>query len=677
MKEIDTDLEVQKSGRNIAVSNGQVLLKLIHKDGGYVQEFHGFDRSKHPRMVLSTIHRNLIPFTEHRLTSDPMLITRRRHLFAVSRDSLRMAYSDVEVTQSEGEVTIKLSGKTDGVDLSSTITIQRDSKFVHVTVAAEFTNKTRPPILEYLMANYAFLPDQMLHSEYERPDYAWTPSLRPEDDHVIGERSFKTPAAVVQCGKLMAAIIPDPNERMDLPVALDLDLKNGLLWAPLLSYGFCDTKPNGAYSKHDFSMLLKPDSRRIEFGFDLYVDADAKIIAGYTPIQEFAWDRAVKRSNKLRVHPTPPKFTNNLPSAYVIKSTTSTFDELLLAERTIERVLRSQKPEGVFDLGEPSAELYDTETMTEASRWLLAIHRDFGPYPELLKACKSYGDFLVSSQLPSGAIPSNFTRDLNPGSDSRTSALTASAGRFLAELYEETGEKVYLSTAIDVAKFISNLVCKLRYRNRHDHSPTGMNAHDPHTLILPLRSDAARCISEMFIALHRITGDQKYLKSGLPARALMCWFQDTWTEKIGAFGLGNAHTGDADHAVFGKVLLEYYAATNNPEFIQRGVAAINAGLREGHPSAYAVQLWATKIFGSAIVDLKSRTAYAIGPCSIDQIAVRPGTVDLAVKDGFTAKEHPLTIKFAGLRSKSYLVTVNGKGKRYPKVELETGISITL
>jgi hypothetical protein len=313
VKGVESDLTVARSGRDIVLANGIVELRLVYRDGGYSQEFYGIDRHKNPHLLLSTIHRNLIPLTEHRLTADPLIMGHRRHLFEVNRESLRMVYSDAEVIESDSEISIKLIGKTNGDTITSVITLQPNSKFVHVTIRADFGESRRAPLIEYLMAAYAFLPDGDLLDRYTKPSYTWAPSLRPEDDHIIGEKSFRSPAVVVQLRKLLAAIVPDADLPGSHPLALDLDLANGLLSAPVMAFGFCETQPDDCFSYHDRSMLIRPKDRSLSYGFWVYLDADAASSTGFSPIQDFIWDTTKSRRRAQPKAFTPPS-DDGLPS---------------------------------------------------------------------------------------------------------------------------------------------------------------------------------------------------------------------------------------------------------------------------------------------------------------------------------------------------------------------------
>jgi hypothetical protein len=205
-----------------------------------------------------------------------------------------------------------------------------------------------------------------------------------------------------------------------------------------------------------------------------------------------------------------------------------------------------------------------------------------------------------------------------------------------------------------------------------------LGVHDLHTGIPPQGADAARHVADLMIALYRQTGDKLYLQTGLYALTQMCWMQDTWSEQPGGFSAGNALDGDACDALFGRTLMEYFLITGRTEYIERGLAALRAGLASGSPEAAAVQAWAVRNLGSALVDVRSRMAYPIGLCSIDDFSVKPSTVSFNLRNGNSPNgKTSLTIKFKGLRGNSYIIAINGEGKRYPKVELESGINVSV
>ncbi len=672
-------LDAARSGRDIILTNGVAQVRLIFQDGGYIQEFYGIDRKGDPRMLLSTIHRNLIPFTEHRMIADPMISSHERRLFEVNRDSLRMVYSDAQVEETEERISIRLSGQTRECVLASTITLTPGSKFIKVTSEVTFLQSKRPPLVEYVMASYAFLPDEMLLDHYNKLDYAWAPSLRPEHDHIVAERSFKSAAVVAQYRKLLAAIVPDPSLLRQFPTSLDLDLASGLISAPLLSYGYCMAEPDGHFSYHDRSMLLRPGNNTIKLEFRLYLDADASLQGGVEPIQELLWSHS---RHVLSGKPPEPLVIeppgDDLPSAYAMKVGLGLRGSSQKAEHIITRTLARQREMGFLE-APPEHSVpghYDTAFNSELCRWLLAIHSDAGGDLRLLGICKTYGDFLLANQVPSGAIPSWLSRHGEPLPEMRSSMLTAASGRFLADLYENTWEHAYLTAAGRAARHITNLITRQRYHDRQVFLSGALGIQDQHTMISPQGAEAMRYAADLMISLYRITNEQRYLKSGMQALNQLCWLQDTWSNHPGAFSAGNAFDAHTSQAMIGRTLLEYYEVTHNPSYLERGIAAIRAGLAVGASDAAAIRLWAIRRFGSALIDLRSHAAYALGPCSIEDLTFKPGTISFSLRNGVSGDGiHPFRIRFNGLKGDYYRIFANGEGKRYPKVELESGIEI--
>ena len=82
------DLIVHRNGANLDIGNGRVMLRLYVRDGGYVQEFHAIDRAGQFRPVLSSLHKNLIAASDHRVCASPMIAGDRPHLYGVCRESL-------------------------------------------------------------------------------------------------------------------------------------------------------------------------------------------------------------------------------------------------------------------------------------------------------------------------------------------------------------------------------------------------------------------------------------------------------------------------------------------------------------------------------------------------------------------------------------------------------------
>lgn len=291
------DLVTRHLEDGLEIGNGLVRARFRRRDGGYTQEFHAADESGEFRLVLSSLHKNLIPMSEHRACTSPMIAGDRPHLFAVCRESLRMVYSSVEVTHHDDRsVTAHLTGTVQGHDLLCSVTVSSGSNAVHVVARDRIEHSGPGPLVEYLMSSYAFLPDGRELKVGETVDYVWAPNLRPGDDHVIGDRAFHSTMAVVRKGSISAALAPDIDLLRDhrpMPCALDLDLSNGLLPAPLISYGFCgyETTSEGGYDRHDVTMARRIPGGELVYGYHLLLSADGGPGHAERMAAGFLWER--------------------------------------------------------------------------------------------------------------------------------------------------------------------------------------------------------------------------------------------------------------------------------------------------------------------------------------------------------------------------------------------------
>ncbi|MEZ0326142.1 MAG: hypothetical protein ACAH95_09560 [Fimbriimonas sp.] len=150
------------------------------------------------------------------------------------------------------------------------------------------------PQIRYLLCTYAFAPDGMKMSAYGKPDSTWAPGLRPGDQNVVGDHFFRAPAVVAQKGSLAATLMPDLytlSDNRPIPTIIDLDCKNGVVDAPLMSYGFSDYRLTGhVYFASDASMV-QPVPWDLQLKMKVLVDAKAEPMAAYRKAPEFLWKR--------------------------------------------------------------------------------------------------------------------------------------------------------------------------------------------------------------------------------------------------------------------------------------------------------------------------------------------------------------------------------------------------
>lgn len=190
-------------------------------------------------------------------------------------------------TRREGEGRlVVLTAKSSLGTLEKRVFVPDRGRTIHVELIADFGVKRTQ--LHALLLSYAFLPD----GRGELPDSTFLPGLRPLDDNVCGDHFFRAPAAVAQRGPLAAILAPDVEvlaENRPMETVLDLDAKNGVCDATLLTYGFCANRLSGHVRFSTDSSLLRNVPGRLRLAADLILDAQAEPYAAYEQAADYAW----------------------------------------------------------------------------------------------------------------------------------------------------------------------------------------------------------------------------------------------------------------------------------------------------------------------------------------------------------------------------------------------------
>lgn len=613
MKARQHSLIVNSNGRNIEVSNGIAMVKLILRDGGYAQEFHGLDAKGEYQLVLSSIHKDLIPSSEHRACASPMIAGARRHLFAVCRESLRMVFSEISLHRpDESHVIIRLSGSAEGHEIVMQISIEADSSVIHIAV--DDTPPGTKPVIEYLMSSYAFLPGGRTFAVGEKPDLTWAPNLRPTDDAVIGDLAFFSPAAIVQHGRIAAALVPDLDilkRNRPMPTALDLDLNNGLLFAPLLSYGFCDYEPDetGRHFRHDITSSRKLGTNRLAYGCHLIIDANCKPKSAHKTVSHFLWNKYGSRIFDSVIHKPQSALGNphsaDARAAYGLWAEglrTGQMHFIRQAKDMRDMVLSAPQKGGLFpthfdrSIGfwrscnhTVDSGWYSTVECSTQLYWLLRLYSDFEPDARILPYARSYADQLIEFRLRSGAIPCWYTEELTPVSALRSGAPTAASALFFAELARITELKKYLQACEFSSRFVlEQIVLKGLFYDNTCLTQNGMvllDCIDPHTGMRPQSTQAILWVARMCLDAHQLLEDKSYLKSGLDVLDLLCLTQSVgekpWMhESTGMISRGNTcPQPDAVLTIdFAQCAMRYGALSGKAQYFERGALALKAAL---------------------------------------------------------------------------------------------------
>ncbi len=224
------------------------------------------------------------------------------------------------ITTSGDTRKVELTGLANGIPVRQVVTLTGDEGRFHFEVSA--TLPGQPAKLEYLLSAFAFNFDGV-------PEFVHTPTLKyneirwqtPAEQQVIGDRSFHSPAVILQQDGLFVSLVPDLDrvndkrivspdarrtimiprnqfsvpvvaEKYTMPTALDLNVITGLTSQPVFSFGLIDN----VVQHHirylhpgDGSMVRTLDSPEPAYGFDLFVSADTPEDSGYQKITRFIW----------------------------------------------------------------------------------------------------------------------------------------------------------------------------------------------------------------------------------------------------------------------------------------------------------------------------------------------------------------------------------------------------
>ncbi len=301
---------------------------------------------------------------------------------------------------------------------------------------------------------------------------------------------------------------------------------------------------------------------------------------------------------------------NNLRSAYGAAWLARELGDIRLgdrASRVLGLALASPRPHGFFPavlylVGDRMVWREGTKGFTVLNRYHLAdsctttYHllewcRDFGGEPGVMEACRRQADEVMKLQFPSGAFPAwfGFKRGkavVDPCLSE--SAESASAVMFLALLADITGEEKYLDSARAGGDFLIDKVVTPNiwydYETFFSCSPKPVGWTDPRSGCRPENTMCVLWTAAAFLHLHRASGEERYLDAGRKALDRLLAYHQVWNppflsiDVFGGFASQNtdAEWNDARQGLIAPLLVDYYHATGEPEYFERGIATLRA-----------------------------------------------------------------------------------------------------
>jgi hypothetical protein len=704
------NLTVKRENSNIEITNGCVMIRLVMRDGGYSEEYYAVDSKGRMQLILSSLHKNIIPSSDHRTCSEPMISGNQSHLYGVCRESLRMVYSSAEITTHDKEkVAVLLSGSAMGHNVTCRIELRDMENSVHIIVEDSIDRSIRPPLVEYLMSSYAFIPAKWAVTVGNKIDYVWVPLLRPGDDQVIGDCTFHSPAAIIQHSNFAAALIPNlemlKNNRK-MQAALDLDAENGLLGAPLISYGFCGYEQADGHCFHDMTMAKRLDPPRLKYGFELMLDANCPKKSFHKRVARKLWNeyggserRLESGDRRLELGRIGDALLE--PDAWATYGIYFQGNSVLKkgAAAVIDALLNAPKFDGLFptkydrskhtwtgcDTSIDSA-YYHTVECSRQCYWMLQWYRDVKDNEIILDFCKQYADFMIAHMSKSGEIAPWFDRQGRPQNIFNSDARTSASALFLARLGTITGIEKYTRAAERSIK------CVIKKSIFQDHTLIDTTRHlsvmvrDPHTEALPLSGWALLWTAMACMGLYESVGDRRFVEKGASILDRLCLLQSigdffgTDSIPFGMLAKGNTCIEmDTDlTAQFAWCAMKYADVTGISEYFSRGSAALKAAVnfRGSSPIVSAhvatAQARVTQDYGSAFVHVGRKWALPVNGASVKRVSFERGKISLSLTGEEPCSER---IVFGGIKGKSYRLQINGRKISTTSDEMKMGIVV--
>jgi hypothetical protein len=140
-------------------------------------------------------------------------------------------------------------------------------------------------------------------------DFVWSQNIKNEADDIVPDWAFKSPAVMLQQGKVFTALMPELSDRRSDPLALDLDVTSQKL--PWLSYGALSSQPYGhSYFRRSPDAGPRVVAGTIEYRYSIVASAQPYKL-GYRRVVRRLWahegHKELLRSNDLQQNVIRPE----------------------------------------------------------------------------------------------------------------------------------------------------------------------------------------------------------------------------------------------------------------------------------------------------------------------------------------------------------------------------------
>lgn len=298
----------------IYLQNQEVQARFTRNSRGLEQKFYA---RKEGQWILTV--QGFVPDNPFPVEGNKLFNTKLGSRRILVNENLR----DIKIISNEPDRSVvELTGHVEGVQLFQKVSLSASDNYFHFEVSGVLPEE--PAKLEYLLSTFEYNRDSV-------PEFVYTPTLKydeirwqtPAEDQILGDRSFHSPAVILQNEGQFAALVPDLktiNERRivspdarriimiprnqfsvaiidslyTMPTGLDLNVKSGLMPKPVFSFGLIDNiiQHHIRYlHPNDGTMLRTLESNTPQYGFDLFLDANMEKNAGFQQITSFLWEK--------------------------------------------------------------------------------------------------------------------------------------------------------------------------------------------------------------------------------------------------------------------------------------------------------------------------------------------------------------------------------------------------
>jgi len=336
----------------------------------------------------------------------------------------------------------------------------------------------------------------------------------------------------------------------------------------------------------------------------------------------------------------------------------------------------------------------------------------------ILPRCRQLAGFLIARQAADGILPTRFAEDGAVQEElSRTvKAETGAVVLFLLELYAQDRDPRWLEAARKGIAFLEQDVIPRRqwydYETFWSCSPRGP-AFDRRTGQWPANNLALGQTVAAYLAAHRVTGESRWLAAGERLLDYLLLYQQCWTNPalenlsgpamlLGGFTTQNsdAEWSDARQSQCGNILLDYYRATGNVEYLERGVAALRAQFPVSPSENWAHQGYGGKAGVSsfhwgtgsgmagieieedylrdAVLDVAAGRGVGVNGLDLSECAVQGAEIRLKLASPFAWNRKPVVVFRHTEPARQYRVYVDGvEAGSWRGADLEKGIPLGL